>query len=262
MQQINRIILIDFSVFQFRAIFACSKNITNAIPATYTAMSMILSNLKELKATKNDKIIIACDSSKGSWRKDIDSAYKEGRKAKREASGIDWDSAFKLFAGLKTNLKYNTPFLVLEGDKLEADDIISVCCRYFSPTQCIVVSTDSDYEQLTCFSNVKVFSPITKKFKIVNNPYKLLAKKIEKERTDNLMSPVLTEEDYNKRKMLVDLKSLPDDIEKKTKKVLTDALSCDIIDFNWDQLMFKSLRKRYLEIFNKPKSSVPELDFS
>lgn len=249
----NRVLLVDYSVYMFRSIFGSYKNKDSKIPATYTCMSMMLSSLKELKANSDDLIIIACDSPKGSWRKDFDQAYKGGRKESRDKFDIDWKSEFEQFGQLKTNLMFNTPFKVLEGDKLEADDIIAVAVRYFAPTPCVIVSTDSDYEQLTCFPNVQCFSPVSKKYKIVKNPYKLLAKKIEKERTDNLISPILTEADYNKRKMLVDLTVLPDFVESSCKIILDKAQESDIIDFNFDRLKHKSLHKRYIELFSKPK---------
>jgi 5'-3' exonuclease len=257
----NRILWIDFSVFQFRAIFGAAKNKDNKIPATYSCMSMILASLKELQASQEDTIIIACDSPKGSWRKDYDSDYKGNRKAKRDTFDIDWKGEFEQFKNLKTNLSFNTTFIVLEGDKLEADDIIAYGVRYFASNPCIIVSTDSDYEQLTCYKNVRVFSPVSKKFKIVTNPYKLLAKKIEQERTDNLMSPILTEADYNKRKMLVDLTTLPDFVEKQTKEMLDKAMNCDIIrEFRYEGLKHKSLHQRYIALFSKPKEKKQQME--
>jgi len=235
----------------FRAIFASYKNTQSKIPATYTTMSMILACLKELKASADDKIIIAIDSKKGSWRKEYDKDYKSNRKAKRQEFDIDWDYWFKQYNNLKENLRENTTFYIAEVDKLEADDIIAYAVRYYKPSPCVIVSTDSDYEQLACYDNVKVFSPVSKKFKVVKNPYGLLAKKIEIERTDNLMSPVLTEADYNLRKMLVDLTTLPEFVEEKVKKELDNLQNNDII--NYDRLKFQSLHKRFIQLFDKPK---------
>jgi 5'-3' exonuclease len=256
----NRIILVDMSVFMFRAIFGAAKNKDNQIPATYSCMSMMLSCLKELKATLDDIIIIAVDSPKGSWRKDHDSAYKGNRKAARDKFDIDWKHEFQAFQYLRDNLRDCTPFKVVEGDKLEADDIIAVATRYFAPKDCIIVSTDSDYEQLTCFPNVKCFSPVTKKFKIVKNPHTLLAKKIEKERADNLISPILTEADYLKRKMLVDLTKLPDSIEEECKILLDKSMKSDIIVFDYSKLKHKSLHKRYIQLFSKPQIKKEQME--
>lgn len=255
----SRVIFVDFSVFVFRGIFGANRNKDFKIPATYSTMSMILTSLKELKATPEDLIIFALDSTKGSWRKDFDPAYKGNRKEAREKHDIDWKKEFRQYDILKENLRFNTPFKLVDGDKLEADDIIAYGVRYFAPRECIIISTDSDYEQLTCYPNVKCFSPVSKKFKIVKNPYKLLAKKIEQERTDNLLSPVLTEKDYNLRKMLVDLTTLPPNIESQVKILLDKTKEYDII-FNYERLKHKGLHKRYMEIFNKPKIKKAQLE--
>ncbi len=253
----NRVILIDWSVFMFRAIFAGARN-PNSVPPTYSTMSMIISCLKELNATLDDKIIIAIDG-RNSWRKDYDKEYKANRKGDRAKHDIDWNKLFGDYDRLKQNVAGNTPFQLVEADRMEADDVIAYAVRYYAPKECIIVSTDSDYEQLTCYPNVKVFSPVTKKFKIVKNPYSLLAKKIESERADNLLSPILTEADYNKRKMLVDLTKLPDFVEEAVKKELDKLPESDII-FNYEKLYFKGLHKRLIELFNKPKKQSNQLE--
>lgn len=254
----NRVILIDWSVFMFRAIFASYKN-KNGPPATYSTLTMILSCLRELDVSIDDKIIVAIDSKKGSWRKEIDSDYKANRKAKRQEFDIDWDYYFKQYDKLKYNLSINTPFLFIEADKMEADDIIAYSVKYFAPSECVIISTDSDYEQLACYNNVKIFSPKTKTYKIVKNPHLLLAKKIQKETTDNLISPIITKADFDRRKMIVDLQTLPDFVEEKVKKEL-DRIPNDAIMFNYEKLMYPSLNKRIIDIFNKKKNESGQLE--
>jgi len=246
-----RVIFIDYSVFMFRAIFATYKNTESQIPPTYTSMAMIIACLKVLKVTSEDKIIFAIDG-RNNWRKEIDTEYKGDRKGKRDKFEIDWNYLFSEYDKLKENIAYNTPYKVIEVDRMEADDVIAVGCRYYKDNEVIIVSSDSDFEQLACFENVKVFSPVSKKFKVIKNPYKILAKKIDMERTDNLLSPVLTEEDYNKRKMIVDLTTLPDFVEDACKKALDKSEGYDTI-FNYERLKFRSLHKRLIELYNKPK---------
>ena len=253
--------MLDYSVFMFSAIFACSRNKDNKIPPTYTSMAMMISCLKELNATLDDIIIIAIDSR--SWRKDVDVQYKANRKEKREESDIDWEHWFKEYGKLRENIAQNTPFHVLQADKMEADDIIAVACRHYKERECIIISTDSDYEQLCCLPNVKCFSSKSKKFKEVKNPYKLLAKKIEQERTDNLLSPVLTEEDYNRRKMLVDLTTLPDFVETACKNLLDKADNNAIMnvrEFDFSRLRFPSLHERIKNLFYPVKKESEQLD--
>jgi len=247
-----RVIFIDYSVFMFTAIFSYLRNRGNSnIPPTYTTMSMIFGALKRLNVTEQDKIIIAVDSNKGSWRKEKDPQYKANRKEIREKHDLDWNKTFTEYRNLLKNIDISLPFLIVEAEKLEADDLISYGVRKYTDCECIVVSTDSDFEQLTCFKNVKLWSPRKKEFKVVKNPYTLIARKIEQERTDNLLSPILTEADYNLRKMLVDLTTLPEEVEEKAKEQY-DALP-ERKDYDYGLMRFKSLSKRYLELYNKPK---------
>ena len=253
-----RVIFIDYSVFMYSAIFAAQRSGNSQIPPTYTTMSMILGNLRLLNVTPDDKIIIAIDSNKGSWRKEKDKQYKANRKELREKHDIDWNKMFTDYRNLMKNIDISMPFFLVEAEKLEADDIISYGVRRYKDHECIIISTDSDYEQLTCFPNVKVWSPRKKAFKVVKNPYALLARKIEQERTDNLLTPVLNEADYNLRKELVDLMTLPAEIDAKAKEQYDKLPEKKAHDY--EKLRFKSLHKRYLEIYHKPVVVVPKTE--
>lgn len=128
----------------------------------------------------------------------------------------------------------------------EADDIISVGVRYFKDRECVVVSNDSDYEQLAAFKNVKIFSPKSKKFKVIKNPYTILEKKIEKEKTDGLTDKILSSEDYEKRNKIVNLLSLPKEIEDEVSLELKKIYPKN---FNLQYFPFQSLTKRLVEIY-------------
>lgn len=229
----------------FTAIYGWAR--TRQIPATYTAISMLFSNLKHLELSPDDLIVVAIDSPKGSWRKEVDKEYKANRKELRKKSDIDWNYWFTAFNDLLINLDRATPFILIKIDKLEADDIIAEGVKYFKDRECIIVSSDTDYEQLTSYSNVKIFSPKAKRFKEVSDPYKKIAEKINKEKTDNLVSPVLNLEDYKKRKSLVSLIDLPKDVTEKVDKELDKIKDKD---FDIRTLRFKKLIPRFMEIYN------------
>jgi 5'-3' exonuclease len=247
----NKVVFIDWGVYLHRAIFSWRNR--QKIPATYTALSMLIGDLKRVALTPDDIVIIAVDSPKGSWRKEIDSNYKANRKKNREAhEDINWTEQFAKFDNLLINLNKSTPFFICKIDKLEADDIIAYGIKYFKDNENIIISSDTDYEQLASYPNLKLFSPISKKYKTVKNPHKILAKKIKKEAGDNLTSPILTEEDFEKRKMIVDLIHLPSEIEERVKNEL-DKL--ELKDFNLELLQFKSLRERFMTIYNPIEKS-------
>ena len=195
----GKVILIDFGITMFTAIFAWYSH-KQGTPC-YTAITMILSNLKKVGLDKEDLVIIAVDSS-SNWRKDVDVNYKANRKEGREKYDIDWDKQFEDFAGLLLNLKMYTPFHVLKVNKMEADDIIAYGVRKFKDRECVIISSDSDYEQLAVFDNVKIFSPKSKRYKHIDDPHAILAKKIQKETADNLITEIITEQDCQTRNMI------------------------------------------------------------
>lgn len=250
-----RVIFVDYSVFVHRAIFSWRISPSKQIPATYTGLSMIFGSLARVGLSPDDLIIFACDSPKGSWRREVDSAYKANRKEKRaKFEDIDWSKQYSDFNLLAQNLEVSTPFYFVSYDKLEADDIIAYGVRHFDDRECIIISTDSDFEQLTAFPNVKLFSPISKKYKPTTNPYKILASKIQKETADNLITPILNHEDYEKRKTIVSLLELPSHVEEKAAEVLS---SIQPKEYDIEQLMFNTLKERFHKLYNSDKIVSP-----
>jgi len=248
----SRLILVDFGYFSFTAIYAHIKNRT--IPPTKLALSMLAANLRNVAIMPEDIVIIAVDSSLGSWRKEIDVNYKADRKVKRQKEEIDWSSIFGRFRHLLDYLDYNSPFHIIEVEKCEADDIIAIACKKFSDKKCIVISTDSDFEQLIAYPNVLLFSPKSKKYKEVKNPYKIIASKIKKERTDNLVSPILTQEDYEKRNSIINLLTLPNNIVQAVSEKL---VAFPKKEWNFDSFPFWNLIPRFQNMYNN-ESHVPK----
>jgi 5'-3' exonuclease len=246
-----KIVFVDYSVFVHKAIFAWRVMPKKSIPATFTGLSMIFNCLGKVGLYQEDLVIFACDSPKGSWRREVDGNYKADRKAKRnKIEDIDWSKQFFDFGQLAQNIELSTPYYFVEAEKLEADDIIAYGVRHFNDKECTIISSDSDFEQLVAFPNVKLFSPISKKYKHITQPYKIIAKKIQKEATDNLVTPILTSEDYEKRKSIVNLLELPSWVEE-TVAVALSSLQEKTFDIN--NLMFKSLRDRFYKLYDGSK---------
>jgi len=243
----KKVLLVDWSFFLFQSIYAWEKN--ESIPATYVALSSLLASLKRVGCQQTDLIILAMDSSKGSWRRQYDVNYKADRKKKREEyHKIDWNSMFKKFHEFMLFLKKSTPFIPIEIESYEADDIISVACRYYCPAPCIIISPDSDFHQLMDYNHVKIFSPKSKHYTHVKNPIATLAKKVKKETADNLITPVLTEADYIKRLKLVNLLSLPPDVELDISHHLSTIKK---EEYDLTEFPYKTLESRFHEIYDE-----------
>lgn len=213
MMKTGKIIVMDWGIFIHRAIFASRNN--TAVHPTYTCLSMMLGNLKRIGVEEEDTIIVAVDFLK-SWRKQYEEEYKSTRAQKRKDSGIDFPKLYKDFNNFEDELELSTDWHFIKIPHLEADDIMAVCSRYYNDKEVILVTYDSDLEQCWNYDNVKIFSPLSKKWKVKPprfNPHLEIAKMVQKESSDDLVSPVLTEEHYNRRMVCVNLLELPEWVE-------------------------------------------------
>lgn len=239
-------ILVDWGYIMFRAIFACAEE--RPFLTVYTALNMMIANIKRVGLEKEDIVIIAVDSPAGSWRKDYDANYKANRKAFRAKYTIDWKSQFSQFNRTIENLEQSTPFHTVCLERLEADDIIAYACRKFKEHKCVIISSDADYDQLYAYGNVIVFSPMSKRYKEVKDPYKVIQDKVKKEASDNLVSPILSVRDFERRHTIVNLLKLPKEVDEK----IEEAINL-LPDKEWeiDFLKPMSLHKRFLGIYDK-----------
>jgi len=255
----NKVIIVDYSIFMFRAIFAGRKN--KQMTPTYNCVNMIVSCLRKIGVEPTDKIILACDYGR-SWRKELSKEYKADREKKRKQyKDIDWDKRFKEFNQLIEDLDKSTSWLVVKEWSFEFDDFASVAPRYFKNNEIIIISYDKDMEQLCSYPNVKLFSPLIKykgkkgAYKLVEDPYKVLADKIEKEASDNLKSKIVTTKDYELRETLVSLLKLPRHIEEKIVEIYSNLKEKQYIDK--DRIPFKKdLKKRIINLYNDKKNIV------
>lgn len=122
-------------------------------------------------------IVIACDQK--SWRYDIFPQYKWARKQNRSTSndGIDWGFVNETGHYINDQLRTHFPFIVLSTPRAEADDAIGALVKHVSENgvgeenmfgeteaeKILINSSDKDNYQLHRYSNVKQWSPLTKK---------------------------------------------------------------------------------------------------
>ncbi len=244
----TKILWIDFGYFMFRSIYGWKNNVSTS--PTFMCLNSIISNIRKVGLTPNDKVIVAVDSPDGNWRKEIDSNYKSNRKAKRLKQDIDWKFMFTTFQSLLETLESSTPFHIIIVKKMEADDIIAYGCKKFREVENIILSADSDYEQLYAYKGVKVYSPVSKTYKQIENPYRIILKKIKRETVDNLVTPILTLEDYKIREKLVNLVNLPEEVEDAIDPFL-DKLHEK--EWNYDGIKSDTLRQRIKDIYKQDR---------
>lgn len=251
--QDGKVIILDWGIFLHRAIFAWRNN--KEIPATYTCMNMIVSNLRKIGVSPFDKIIVACDYGR-SWRKEYEEKYKSNRKAYREShEDINWKEMYASFNELIDKIDKGSSWHVVKHKSFEADDWMAVGCRFFKDKDVILVTYDSDMEQLTSYPNVKLFSPLIKikggkgGYKIVKNPYATVAKKIHKEIADNLTNPILSKKDFETRKTVVNLLELPEFVEMPILEKYSEIKDLEKEE-NLELIPFKNIRQKIEKLYN------------
>ena len=194
------------------------------------------------------EVILSWDS-KHSWRRDYFPQYKASRRKGRQKSDLNWDSIFEFLNRIKSEFKENLPYRFIEVYGTGADDIIAVLCKNFQDENIMIISGDKDFIQLQKYSNVKQWSPITKKYINGYNPHIYLKEHIFKGDTSdgvpNVLSPDNTFTDglrqrplgrkkiqtwlnididdlqdevkrnYQRNNQLINLDNIPEDLEKE-----------------------------------------------
>jgi len=147
---------------------------------------MILNSIRMNRVKfKNEfgDLIIACDD-KNNWRRQIFPYYKASRRKNRQESKLDWNSIFESLNKVRDELKEFFPYPTIQVDTAEADDIIAALCKKFGKDlggePILILSGDKDFVQLQCYSNVKQYDPVRKRWLSNSDPYSFLFEHIIK----------------------------------------------------------------------------------
>lgn len=134
---------------------------------------MVLNSIRNFKTRFSEygEMILCCDD-KNYWRRQIFPYYKANRKKSREESPLDWNLIFDTLNSIKEEIRDNFPYVVIQIESAEADDIIATMVERFGGNgeKIMIVSGDKDFSQLQRYKNVEQYSPITKKFIRVEDP--------------------------------------------------------------------------------------------
>jgi len=243
----EKVIVIDWSLLLHMSVHASR---TANMYAPYMATTMLLGSLKRIGLEPCDEVIIACDG-KHNWRKDLIPQIKADR--------VPLDKEiYQKFNELLERLKESTFFHVLWLDHIEADDIASVCCRYYKDKEVILISSDGDWELLWKYDNVKIYSPHAKmkRYKVRPNNfnvYKVIVDMVMTKGHNNLNIPIENEDNYKLKEKCIDLTNLPEWVEETVKKEL-DKLEPK--EDNIDLFPFHKLKERYGSLYNCKKNII------
>jgi 5'-3' exonuclease len=182
------IVIFDLNHVAYRCLFAGLNDIKDVGWAYFKHMlyNHIFSVCKKFNATE----VILCIDSKENWRKKIYPDYKATRKEQREDNtDIDWNQFFKAYQEFTEEVKEHFPFYVLQIKYMEADDLVAILARDWQKYEKIVVTSDSDYNQLLKYNNIKIWDPIKLAWRKSDDPEKELQIKIlSGDKGDNIPS--------------------------------------------------------------------------
>lgn len=154
---------------------------------------MVLSSILSYKKKFSEEYgkMVFCADDRKYWRKEVFPYYKANRKKARDASKFDWNLIFGTLNKIRDEIRDKFPYLVIQVEGAEADDIIGTLVRYSQthelqnqssldpdPQKVLIISGDKDFVQLQKYSNVFQFSPMQKRYLTTDNPQRTLLEHI------------------------------------------------------------------------------------
>lgn len=120
---------------------------------------MVLNSLRVINRNHRDQFgqpVIAIDSATASWRKQTFPYYKAQRSESKLSSAIDWKQVAVFIATMTKEIHEISPFLVIQIDGAEADDVIGQLARnnIANAEVTLIASGDRDFVQLQAGTNL------------------------------------------------------------------------------------------------------------
>ncbi len=153
----------------------------------HSFFSKLFYTIKDLNATK---VVLAFDT-KGSWRYELYEEYKANRKKQYGKYPLDKEGFMVALNQMISDMEeYFTNIYTIHAKECEGDDIIAVLAKEVFTKEnhnVIIVSGDTDLNQLIALPNVRQFNPMKNEYYNVINPKKELDIKIlSGDKSDNI----------------------------------------------------------------------------
>ena len=221
-------ILVDFNGI------AIATVVINKVIDEEMIRHMILNSLRmyNLKFRKEYGEMILCCDSRNNWRREYYPQYKAGRRKGRTQSDIDWNKAFEILNKVRSEIRENFPYKVIEIEECEADDIIGTLVantQEFGQYENVkIVSADGDFKQLQAYENVSQFSPLLKKDVVDTSPKVNLRIKIIKGDAGDGVPNVLSDDNV----FVEGVRQTPV-TKKKLEGIVQDLEQDMVLDTTW-----------------------------
>lgn len=193
-------VIMDVSNLFYSSFYALSKEQDDIMYAMANKSFMDIIN-KHYRESQCDEVVLAFDGKKN-WRKTYTASgealtYKKYKGHRRQKMTDAEKAKLERFDAhvveFREMLKEHTGLLVLQHDRLEADDLIAGYIRRNKGQKHLIISQDRDYLQLLRYPHVSILDPKTnKKLNLVdydNDPdYFMFRKCIRGDAGDNVIS--------------------------------------------------------------------------
>jgi hypothetical protein len=193
------------------------------------------------------------------WRADVFGGYKRRRAERRLIDDVDWDELHRLQNEIDAEMKENLPFPIVGVERLEADDLIAMACRFYAPRakQHLILSSDKDLTQLLRSANINQYSIGGKSF-LKYDSHAFKAHLLRGDNSDSIPS-IYFDGEYliksNGRRRLTDARLREIDITSEDNfiKYFHKDPEADLIlkNYNRNRLLIdlRCIPKRFLPVF-------------
>lgn len=261
-------ILIDNNQLLIANIFQSVKYSQNGVLDVGLLRHMVLNSYRMHVVRFKEEFgnIVICHDSKHCWRKGIFPQYKANRKKTQDASQQDWNQVYDMLNLLREEISDNFPWVNVKVDNTEADDIIAVLAKTYSPKEkVLIVSSDKDFQQLQRYKDVYQYSPNRKEMVVCNDPEGFLIEHIITGDSSDGVPNILSEDDvfvvedkrqtpcgakkidtiksnlgewntssnWNRNQIMIDFTKIPDHIQEKIIHTYEHATVSNNNSFNY-----------------------------
>ena len=155
------------------------------------ALHITLSGLKKVDSMFNIDHAVFCAEGR-SWRKDVDPNYKLNRKVKllnqTEEEKAEAQQLFSMINEFIEFIDTKTNSTLLRANHCEADDFIARWIQTHPDDLHVILSTDSDYQQLLS-DNVKQYNPVQEYLYTIDGIFDYRNKRVKDKKGNELPIP-------------------------------------------------------------------------
>lgn len=214
-------ILVDNTQVIMASIFAQQRNLEQVNEDLVRHMVLNTYRVYRKKFLREYGELVICEDGGASWRRQFFPLYKAKRRADRKENESQWEHFYSIINNVRQEVAENFPYRCVHVQGCEADDVIAFLVKRYAQTEKILIlSGDKDFSQLLIHPNVQQFSPMLKKFNVVENPKQFLLEHIIKGDSSDGVPNILSDDDCF---MAEDKRQKP--ITKKRMEELLDHLA-------------------------------------